>query len=105
MALRNQARLAALLIGALAGGTEAADAGEHPPIAFFGFRLINTSLEPTKPVEEARLQMLDVLLLAPRVRPGSAGDVVARADNEIPTSVPLEGSPLCTRVRDVGSGK
>ena len=62
MALRNQASLAALLIGALAGGTMAADAGEQPRIAFFGFSLINTSLEPTKPVEEARLQMLDVLL-------------------------------------------
>ena len=40
----------------------AADAGEHPRIAFFGFSLINTSLEPTKPVEEIRLQMLDSLL-------------------------------------------
>jgi hypothetical protein len=40
----------------------AADAGENPLIAFFGFSLINTSLEPIKPVEEARLQMLDVLL-------------------------------------------
>jgi Protein of unknown function (DUF2380) len=49
-------------MGALAGGTMAADAEEHPRIAFFGFSLINTSLETTKPVEEARLQMLDVLL-------------------------------------------
>jgi hypothetical protein len=62
MALRNQASLAALVIGTLAGGTIAADAGEQPRIAFFGFSLINTSLEPIKPVEEARLQMLDVLL-------------------------------------------
>jgi Protein of unknown function (DUF2380) len=62
MALRNQASLAAVLIGALAGATIAADAGEQPRIAFFGFSLINTSLEPIKPAEEARLQMLDVLL-------------------------------------------
>jgi hypothetical protein len=31
-------------------------------IAFFGFNLINTSLEPTSPAEENRLQELDVLL-------------------------------------------
>jgi hypothetical protein len=68
MALRNQASLAALLIGALAGGTMAADAGEHPRIAFFGFSLINTSLEPINPVEEARLQMLDVLLTSAHPR-------------------------------------
>jgi len=37
-----------------------AEAGQR--IAFFGFNLINTSLEPTSPAEENRLQELDELL-------------------------------------------
>jgi hypothetical protein len=59
MAQWNAASLAAVTIAALTGGA-APDAGGNPRVAFFGFELINTSLEPTKPVEEARLQMLDV---------------------------------------------
>jgi Protein of unknown function (DUF2380) len=39
-----------------------AEANDSTSVAFFGFVLINTSLEPIKPIEEARLQMLDVLL-------------------------------------------
>jgi Protein of unknown function (DUF2380) len=33
-----------------------------PRVAFFGFQLINTSLEPTTPIEIRRLKMLDDLL-------------------------------------------
>jgi hypothetical protein len=62
MAQWNAASLAAVTIATLTGGA-ASDAGGNPRVAFFGFELINTSLEPTKPVEEARLQMLDVFLL------------------------------------------
>jgi hypothetical protein len=61
MAQWNAASLAAVTIAALTGGVAPA-AGGSPRVAFFGFDLINTSLEPTKPVEEARLQMLNVLL-------------------------------------------
>lgn len=32
-----------------------------PSLAFFGFQLINTSLEPTTPVEVSRIKMLDDL--------------------------------------------
>jgi hypothetical protein len=39
-----------------------ASATDRPRVAFFGFSIINTSLEPTKPEEEARLRMLDSLL-------------------------------------------
>jgi hypothetical protein len=39
-----------------------AHAADRPRVAFFGFSIINTSLEPTKPEEEARLRMLDNLL-------------------------------------------
>lgn len=40
-----------------------APAAEPTRVAFFGFSIINTSLEPTKPEEEARLRMLENLLL------------------------------------------
>lgn len=39
-----------------------APAVDRPRVAFFGFSIINTSLEPTKPEEEARLRMLESLL-------------------------------------------
>jgi hypothetical protein len=47
---------------ALAGAGSVAESAESRRIAFFGFFLINTSLEPNRPAEEARLQMLNVLL-------------------------------------------
>ena len=39
-----------------------ARAADPPRVAFFGFSIINTSLEPTTPAEENRLRMLDSLL-------------------------------------------
>jgi Protein of unknown function (DUF2380) len=62
MAPRNKAILAAVFIGALSGGSVAADVNDNPRVAFFGFALINTSLEPTSPLEGTRLRMLDDLL-------------------------------------------
>ena len=51
------------IVAALAVGLSLpAAAADHPRVAFFGFSIINTSLEPTKPEEEARLRMLDNLL-------------------------------------------
>ena len=47
-----------------------AHAADPPRVAFFGFSIINTSLEPTKPEEEARLRMLDNLL---REKLGASG--------------------------------
>jgi hypothetical protein len=46
-----------LVVGA--GGAAAA---ESRRVAFFGFFLINTSLQPTQPAEEKRLEMLDTVL-------------------------------------------
>jgi hypothetical protein len=46
-----------LVVGA--GGAAAA---ETRRVAFFGFFLINTSLQPTQPAEEKRLEMLDTVL-------------------------------------------
>jgi hypothetical protein len=54
--------LATVLAAAVGGSSAAAHAGDQPRVAFFGFALINTSMEPTKPEEDARLRMLDDLL-------------------------------------------
>jgi hypothetical protein len=62
MALKIAAIVAAVFIGAFGGGGQAATANENPRVAFFGFTLINTSLEPTSSAEETRLRMLDDLL-------------------------------------------
>ena len=43
------------------GATAAADDSGLPRVAFFGFQLINTSLEPTTPMEDGRVKMLDDL--------------------------------------------
>jgi Protein of unknown function (DUF2380) len=45
----------------LTGGA-APDAGGNPRVAFFGVELINTSLQPTQPAEEKRLEMLGIIL-------------------------------------------
>jgi hypothetical protein len=56
--------LVAVLCAMTAAG--AADAGSDasavPRVAFLGFELINTSLEPTAPAEAERIRMLDDLL-------------------------------------------
>ena len=46
---------------AIASGLSA-QAADRPRVAFFGFSMINTSLEPTRPEEEGRLRLLDNLL-------------------------------------------
>ena len=43
------------------GATAAGDDSGLPRVAFFGFQLINTSLEPTTPIEDGRVKMLDAL--------------------------------------------
>jgi hypothetical protein len=48
--------IAALALGVACGAPAAEPA---PRVAFFGFDLINTSLEPVRPAEEARVRMLD----------------------------------------------
>jgi Protein of unknown function (DUF2380) len=43
-------------------GAGSAAAAESRRVAFFGFFLINTSLQPTQPAEEKRLEMLGIIL-------------------------------------------
>jgi hypothetical protein len=56
-----KAALIGLMIAA-STGIPAAAGIEVPTVALFGFHLINTSLEPTSPAEEHRIEMLDDLL-------------------------------------------
>ncbi len=51
--------LAAVLAFAL---TRTAQAADPPRVAFLGFSLINTSLEPTRPEERQRIAMLDDII-------------------------------------------
>ena len=50
------------MLAALLFRIAAADETKVPTVAFFGFQLINTSLQPTSPVEDQRIEMLDQLL-------------------------------------------
>ena len=51
----------ALMLGVARVAIAAADEPGIPRVAFFGFQLINTSLEPTTPIEVRRIKMLDDL--------------------------------------------
>lgn len=62
MSVTKTAALAVLLLTCAALPGKAANDPPVPRIAFFGFSLINTSLEPTTPDEERRLRMLGELL-------------------------------------------
>ncbi|MDB5406105.1 MAG: hypothetical protein JWL84_1017 [Rhodospirillales bacterium] len=63
----------ALVFVSSRAGPAVADTASVPRIAFFGFHLINTSLEPTTPAEEARIRMLDDLF---REKVGASGRFV-----------------------------
>jgi hypothetical protein len=60
MSVMKSLVLTAVLVLASSGiaGATTADQGE-PRVAFFGFRLINTSLQPTAPEETQRIRMLE----------------------------------------------
>src|SRR5271169_3543116 len=51
----------AFAVPPLVGATAAVDSADLPRVAFFGFQLINTSLEPTVKSELHRVDMLDEL--------------------------------------------
>lgn len=53
----SRIRIAALAL--LLGSAIATRAAEVPKVAFFGFQLINTSLQPTSPPEGHRITVLD----------------------------------------------
>jgi hypothetical protein len=49
-------------VALLVVGAGSAAAAEGRRVAFFGFFLINTSLQPTQPAEEKRVEMLGIIL-------------------------------------------
>jgi Protein of unknown function (DUF2380) len=53
---------ASLIFGSLGIASAAADNTGNLRVAFLGFRLINSSLEPTTPAEERRIREFDELL-------------------------------------------
>jgi hypothetical protein len=59
--MRSSVILHVVLIWAVSARIAGAEAGGVPRVAFFGFDLINTSLEPPSPLEQQRLRMLDDL--------------------------------------------
>jgi hypothetical protein len=59
--MRNSIALHTVLVWAVSAGIAGAEANDVPRIVFFGFDLINTSLEPPNPLEDKRLRMLDDL--------------------------------------------
>ena len=56
-----QRAILGLAFAALCLSIAAADETRVPTVAFFGFQLINTSLQPTSPAEDQRIGMLDRL--------------------------------------------
>lgn len=62
MSVMRTTLLVLVLLASAAAPGQAADTKPVPRIAFLGFSLINTSLEPTTPDEERRLRMLGDLL-------------------------------------------
>lgn len=76
-----------------------ANAADPPRVAFFGFSMINTSIEPTKPEEEARLRMLDNLL---RERLAASGrftlaEISPELQNEIARGADIRDCNGCER--------
>jgi hypothetical protein len=56
-----KAAISAIVVAPIVVASAAADTAVVPRVAFFGFHLINTSLEPTTPTEGERVRMLDDL--------------------------------------------
>ncbi len=96
---------AAFLLALLLLTSSPAHAAQVPRVAFFGFSLINTSLEPTKPEEEARIKMIDELL---RQRLEASGKfrivpISAEAQKNLRQAA-IENCNGCERVAAIASG-
>jgi len=76
-----------------------AHAADRPRIAFFGFSLINTSLEPTTREEENRLRMLDDLLREKLVASGkfTIADISSELEKEIARGADIRDCNGCER--------
>jgi hypothetical protein len=92
--------LLALLLGATT-----VRAAEVPRVAFFGFSLINTSLEPTRPEEEARLRMIGKLFTGKLVASGKFKIVPVSAEGQKALGgAAIENCNGCEREAAIASG-
>src|SRR4051812_49925679 len=100
---------ALVLLSLLLAGAPPASAAER--LAFFGFELINTSLEPTRPDETARLATIGEIARTELAKHGyDLVDTAAIAD-EVAKRPPLRhrhacevdfGERVCPRLRGLG---
>jgi hypothetical protein len=94
------AALGLMLALAAGGAATAAPAGKDVPrVAFFGFQLINTSLEQTTPAETARIRLLDDLFRE-KLNASSRFTIVAippEIGREIATGPAISGCNGCER--------
>jgi uncharacterized protein DUF2380 len=76
-----------------------AHAVDRPRVAFFGFSIINTSLEATKPEEEARLRMLENLLRERLAASGrfTVADIPPELQQEIARGADIRDCNGCER--------
>ena len=89
---------------ALLLGARAARAADVPRVAFFGFSLINTSLEQTKPEEEARITMLDELFRQKLDASGKFKIVPVTAEAQKELGGAVQNCNGCERDAAVASG-
>jgi uncharacterized protein DUF2380 len=90
-----------VVLAFIAGGAASAapDGKEVPRVAFFGFQLINSSLEPTTPAEIARIGLLDDLFRE-KLSASSRFRIVAippEIDREVATGPAISGCNGCER--------
>jgi Protein of unknown function (DUF2380) len=76
-----------------------AHAADRPRVAFFGFSMINTSLEATKPEEETRLRVLDTLLQQKLVASGrfAIAEISPELQKEIARGAEIRDCNGCER--------
>jgi hypothetical protein len=100
----NLSRAAALLVFLVCTAVPAY-ATEAPRVAFFGFSLINTSLEPTKPEEEARIKMIAELFTQKLDASGKFKIVpISAAGQKALGSAAIENCNGCERGAAIASG-
>ena len=91
----------AMAVAVMAGGEASAapDGKDVPQVAFFGFQLINSSLEQTTPAETARIRLLDDLF---REKLGASSrfrivTIPLEIDREVATGPAISGCNGCER--------
>ena len=96
-------------VTAVGAGVAGPDASEVARVAFLGFELINTSLEPTAPAEAERIRMLDDLLRRSLTASGrfAVADLPGAAASELAAAGGVGNCHGCERelARRVGASR